>query len=450
MPESAADLATRPASVGGPGRIVIIALCGGGDRPIASIGDRTPFEAAHTPHLDALAEAGSSALVEIIAPDIPPESDSGAMALLGYDPMRFYTGRGPLEGLGMDFWDGDGYSVAFRINFASWQPDTGRLDRRTSRDLSDPELQALVESIKAEVELDGDVTFRITGFGRHRGILAITSRTVPLSGRVGNTDPGFVARGPFGVPVNVPSISPLTCVPGTDPEKDGAVHTAAATTAALVNQFVERTARVLESHPVNEARRAGGRRPANLILVRDGGDTLPVLPSVASSTGRDLSMYGQVPAERGLSKLIDARFTVAKTAPGQTDTEFYAELVPTIAADPAGIVFVHLKGPDEPGHDSRPDDKVTAITEIDAGFIGPLRAALGPADVLIVTCDHATPCDLGIHAPDRVPMVVAGPGVPKDGVSVFAEHAAANGGLAVDRASELLPWLRSVLPVGTP
>src|SRR4051812_13600873 len=71
---------------GTPGRVVIVALCGGGDRPIAALGDRTPFEAAATPHLDALARAGRSGLLEIIAPDVPPESDSGAMALLGYDP----------------------------------------------------------------------------------------------------------------------------------------------------------------------------------------------------------------------------------------------------------------------------------------------------------------------------------------------------------------------------
>jgi 2,3-bisphosphoglycerate-independent phosphoglycerate mutase len=441
MRESAANLIAPQGATAGQGRIFIIALCGGGDRPIAALGNRTPFEAASTPHLDALACAGRSGLLEIIAPDIPPESDSGAMALLGYDPLVFYTGRGPLEGLGMQFWYDDRFSVAFRVNFASWQPVTGRLDRRTSRDLSDEELAALVESIKAEVRLDGDVTFRLTGFGRHRGILAFTSRTVPLCGQVTNTDPGFVARGPFGVPVADPATTPLVCQPATDADCDPSRRRAAATTAGLVNQFCARSAAVLENHPVNRARQAAGRRPANLVLVRDGGDTLPVLPRIADQTGLDLSMYGQVPAERGLAQLIGARFTVAKTGPRQTDLDFYRELVPSLVADPAGVVFVHLKGPDEPGHDGRPQHKVDAIEDIDVGFVGPLRRALSPADTLVVTCDHATPCELGIHAPDRVPAVVVSPGVQPDGTGAFTERAAASGGLSVARASDLLPWL---------
>src|SRR3954447_24161153 len=195
-----ASVAETRAGTGGsprPGRVFVIALCGGGDRPSPVLGGRTAFEAAATPHLDALARAGTSGLLDVIGDGVPPESDSGAMALLGYDPLRHYTGRGPLEGLGMDFWDGAGFSVAFRVNFASWRRATGRLDRRTSRDLSDEELSTLVAEIISGVRLDGDVSMRLTGFGRHRGILALTSRSVPLSGRVTITDPGFANRGPF-------------------------------------------------------------------------------------------------------------------------------------------------------------------------------------------------------------------------------------------------------------
>jgi 2,3-bisphosphoglycerate-independent phosphoglycerate mutase len=433
-----ASSVAAPGTRAAAGRIVIVALCGGGDRPISVLGDRTPFEAAPTPHLDTLARAGRTGLVEVIAPDIPPESDSGTMALLGYDPVRYYTGRGPLEGLGMDFWDADGFSVAFRVNFASWDPGTGRLDRRTSRDLSDDELSALVEGITAQVRLEGQVGYRLTGFGRHRGILALTSRSVPLSGRVTNTDPGFVARGPFGVPVAQPAATPLPCVPATDAPD---VRDAAAATARLVNQFCARSAAVLEDHPVNVRRREGGRRPANLVLVRDAGDTLPTLPGIGEQSGLNLSMYGQVPAERGLAKLIGARFTVAKTGRGQTDVQFYHELVAALAADPASLLFVHLKGPDEPGHDGRPHDKVAAIADIDRAFVGPLREALSPADTLAVTCDHATPCELGIHAPDRVPVTIVAPGLEPDGVVTFSERAAADGTLSALRASDLLPWL---------
>lgn len=436
-----------------PGRLFIVVLCGGADWPVSELGGLTPFEAAATPNLDKLARRGSSAALQVIAPDIPPESDSGAMALLGYDPMTYYTGRGPLEGLGMDFWEPDRYCVAFRVNFASWDPRTGRLDRRTSRDLDDDEQAAMVAEIIAAVSLDDAVAFRLTGFARHRGILALTSDTVPLSGKVTNTDPGFVSRGPFGVPVKAPGSTPATCTPcaPSAPCAPGAPadgDPAAATTARLVNEFVAASARVMESSAVNQRRRAKGKLPANLLLVRDAGDVLPKLPGFAARTGLSLSMYGQVPAERGLALLIGAGFTRSMPARGQPEQDYYRHLVPRLLADPARAVFVHLKGPDEPGHDGRPRDKVRAIEEIDAHFIGPLGDGLTPADTLVVTCDHATPCELGLHSTDRVPAVVVGPGLNSDAVTVFGEHAASGGGLGgalgVDRACELMPAVQAV------
>ncbi|MEU8231225.1 CMP-5'-phosphonoformate--3-phosphoglycerate phosphonoformyl transferase [Actinoplanes sp. NPDC048967] len=419
------------------GRIFLIALCGGGDRPDPALGGRTSFEAAATPHLDRLATAGVSGLLDVIGERVPPESDSGAMALLGYDPLVHYTGRGPLEGLGMGFLEaGGGYCAAFRINFASARPGSGELDRRTSRDLSDAELAVLVEELLAGVTMPAGVTLRLTGFGRHRGILAFTSGTVPLSGQVSNTDPGFVNRGAFGIPVNTPVSAPLEAKPLVDDD-------AAGYTAMLVNDFVRQSGEILRRSEVNEARTRAGRRPANTILVRDGGSRPPRLPGFAAGK-LALSMYGQVPAERGLAGLIGGRFTTARTGPGQTDPQFYQELVPAVLADPADVVFVHLKGPDEPGHDGRPADKVRAISEIDAGFVGPLADRLTPADTLVVTCDHATPCALGIHSADQVPAVVFGSGVRPDAVTAFGEGPAARGALPVQRAKDLLGWLISV------
>jgi 2,3-bisphosphoglycerate-independent phosphoglycerate mutase len=430
-----ASAAHAPDRDAGPGRVFLVALCGGADRPIPALGGRTPFQASATPWLDRLAAEGCSGRVTVIRPDIPPESDSGAMALLGYDPLVYYTGRGPLEGFGMGFWD-HGNSVAFRVNFASRDPASGLLDRRTARDLTDGELAALVEEITATVRLDSDVTVHLTGFGRHRGILALSSRDRPLSGNVSNTDPGFTKLGPFGVPVPDHGNAPLAASPLDDSE-------AAASTARLVNAFVAQSMAVLDASAVNQRRRRLGHKPANILLVRDGGHALPAVPQLASRGGLRVSMYGQVPAERGLARLMGAAFTVAKTAPSQTDTEFYRQLVPQLLRDPADVIFVHLKGPDEPGHDGQVDAKVRAIADIDAAFIGPLHEALGPHDVLAVTCDHATPCELGIHAPDPVPVTVTGAGIAPDRVTRFSEQDAAGGGMPVTRASELLEWLRT-------
>ena len=104
-------------------------------------------------------------------------------------------------------------------------------------------------------------------------------------------------------------------------------------------------------------------------------------------------------------------------------------------------MLVHLKGADEPGHDDLPLEKAQAIEAIDECFVGTLVEAAGAEDVLVVTGDHATPCELGIHVPDPVPTAVAGPRVPRDESTGFSEAEAARGGLPVDRACELLPYL---------
>jgi len=418
------------------GRTYIVALCGGGDRPIATLGGRTPFEAAPTPNLDELTRAGALGLLTVIAPDIPPESDSGAMALLGYDPLTHYTGRGPLEGHGMDFWDGAGASVAFRVNFASRDPRTGRLDRRTSRDLADAEQQALAQELREGIRLADLplISFQLTAFGRHRGIVCFTSRAVPLSGNVANTDPGFRKQGAFGVPNASFTPAPLPCEPLENTE-------AARNTAAAVNAFVAESAVILSASAVNRARVAAGRLPANILLFRDSGDTLPVLPDFAKQTGMRMALYGQVPAERGLCKLFGGRFITSKATAAESDRAFYTRLVAEVAADPADLVFVHLKGPDEPGHDDRPEEKTEAIAGIDAFFVRQLVDRLGPNDRLVVTCDHATPCELGIHAPDPVPTVLFGPGIEANGATAFSETQAARRALPFARAHDLMPYM---------
>ncbi|MGL5824817.1 MAG: CMP-5'-phosphonoformate--3-phosphoglycerate phosphonoformyl transferase [Nocardioides sp.] len=417
-------------------RVIVLVLCGGADRPHPDLGGLTPLEAAPTPHLDHLASRGTSGLVDVIGSGIPPESDSGAMALLGYDPMAHYLGRGPLEGLGMGFLTPGDCAVAFRVNFASWNRANGQLDRRTSRDLTDTELAQLVAEVRAEVRLDdlGGTTFQLAGFGRHRGILALRRPGAALDGRVSNTDPGFASRGPFGVPVDDPAPTPLPCRPLTS-------SPGAQAAAIAVNAFVERSSTVLDASAVNSVRRRAGRKPANLILVRDGGSNVPELASFQERTGGSLSMYGQVPAERGIAGLIGARFTHSAPAPGHHLTSYYRDLAASVTADSADVRFVHIKGPDEPGHDGRPIDKIEAIRVLDEALLGALTDALTPADTLVVTCDHATPWSVGLHTADPVPLVVAGPGLPVDDVTRFGERAAAAGGLAVTRASEFLDWL---------
>jgi 2,3-bisphosphoglycerate-independent phosphoglycerate mutase len=410
----------------------LVVLCGAGDRPIARLGNRTPLQVARTPNLDRLAASGRVGLVEVIGRSIPPESDSGAMALLGYDPLRYYTGRGALEGLGMGFLDpGRGGQACFRINFASYDPAAARLDRRTARDLDDGELTRLVGELRAGVRLPAGAGFLLHGFARHRGILCLHRGSGTLSGNVSNTDPGFRNVGGFGVPNADYEPTPLACEPLDDTP-------AAAATAELVNRLVEEAHRVLEASEVNRARRAAGKLPANMLLVRDGGHLAPDLSDFGQRFGLSLAMYGQVPAERGVCQLLGGRWQESAPPTNGRVGPYYRALAGALLGDTADVVFVHVKGPDEPGHDDLPWDKVASLELIDEELVGPLAAAVRAEDVFVVTSDHRTPCELGIHSADPVPMLITGAGIAPGGASGFSEYEPSGSQLGFERACELM------------
>jgi 2,3-bisphosphoglycerate-independent phosphoglycerate mutase len=417
-------------------KIYIIVVDGGADRHIPELGG-TPWEVARTPVLDRLAAKGAQGLVDII-PGIAPESDSGCMALLGFDPRKYYTGRGPLEGLGAGFLDGDGSHVCFRCNFASWDASTGILNRRTSRDLTQCDLDALVAEMKQGVRLEMpfDVEFDMIAYGAHRGLLSFHSKSATLGGAVTNTDPLFANAGPFGIPVGRAPSSPLPCRPRSDARED-------AITAEIVNQFVAKSAVVLEKASVNLRRRELGRLPANLLIVRDGGNVPPKLESFEQTFGRTVSFHGQIPAERGLMRLLGGRYVDAAAKPHEPEELFYSRVLSGILSDEADVCVIHLvKGSDEAGHDGDGAGKVQALENFDTWFLAPLVQQL-PADAtIVVTSDHATPCSLRIHSADPVPTLVVGPGISADGIRSFGETQAARGGGPNGLAGhQLLPWI---------
>ena len=419
-------------------KIYLVVLDGAADRPIKALGGLTPLEAAMTSALDALAAESQQSMVTVIDPSICPESDSGAMAILSYDPLEYYTGRGPLEGLGLEFIEPDGRSAAFRVNFASFNAATGSLDRRTARGLSDDELQALAHAIRSQVKLDDlQAELKLYVYGHHRGILALRSLAGPISGRVTNTDPGFRNEGAFSIPVQGYVPSPLRSVPRDGSEEAGRA-------AYIVNAFVDRSAAVLASHPVNEKRRRKGDLEANILLIRDGGDAPRPLPDFSRRFGATISLFGQIPAERGLAQLIGGGFSYSFRRRDEAEDDYLRRALDDVLAADSGVVFIHLKGPDEPGHDGLADKKVHAIELIDRHFIGPLMDATCRDDVIAVTSDHATPCELGIHSADKVPTAVTGSAIRPDATVKFGERYAANGKLAVSKAIELMPFLFSL------
>ena len=415
----------------------MIILDGAADRCIPALQGKTPLEAACKPVLDTFAERGRQALITIIDKEITPESDSGTMALLSYDPLIYYPGRGTLEGIGSGMVSEYRYFAAFRINFACYDSDKRFLDRRTARDLTDTELQKLADGLREKVFLGPKeyIDFRLIAFGRHRGMLCLVSNVLELSGNVSNTDPGFVKKGCFSIPVSGYKKAPLSCLPldGTEGAKN---------TAKYINLFVEQAHTILEEDDVNRTRDAIGKMRANCILVRDGGVLPQKWPQFLEQYNWNLGMFGQLPSEKAIADLIGADFTYTKALELQLDENYLQQAAREIVLDKNDVVYIHLKGPDEPGHDRNVREKIRAIEKIDKYFMNELKKYISEEDIIVVTCDHATPCELGIHSADQVPLLICGSCIEPDGRTKFSEKDAALGGGEVSKAIDILHYIK--------
>ena len=415
--------------------IIMVVLDGAGDRPDGE--QKTPLEAASTPNLDALARRSELGSLYTVGPGIAPESDAGVFSLMGYDPLQIHLSRGVVEtiGAGVDFQDGD---LALRAGFATVEGEK-LVDRRAGRNLSTAEARELASAVNEQVRLKEGTSFQFKSTVGHRAVMVFRANSEEFSSEISNFDPAYVRSGKISVAQ--PGAKEYE-IPKCDPLDDSSE---AIRSAALVNEFGFKTRRVLDSDAVNQQRRKLGKKPANFVLMRDAGTARPVVQGFSEKWGLKSAMIADLPAELGIGRLLG--MTVREIPPGNSleDYRKRAELVLRLAGE-YDYVYVHLKGPDEPGHDGLYDLKKHRIEEIDAGFFSHLRmAAKLQRTVLCVSCDHSTPWRDKGHSDDPVPLLIAGGSVKPDGSDRFTETGASKGDLgSLQSGSMLLPRLKQI------
>ncbi|HPP16755.1 MAG TPA: alkaline phosphatase family protein [Dictyoglomaceae bacterium] len=411
-------------------KILYIVLDGLGGTPDPKLGGKTELESAKTPNMDSLAQKAKLGLMDPIAPGIAPESDAAVLSILGYDVNEYYTGRGPLEAHGADIEVKDG-DLAWRANFATVDENTLKiLDRRAGRNLTTEEAKALAEEINERVKLDGaDFIFKATV--GHRGVLVIRKKDGRLSANVENIDPGYKRHGPYSIALSNPSTEVQKCVPLDNSEE-------AKEAARLTDEFVMKAFEVLKNSEINKKRKQEGKKPANIILLRDAGDSLPKIPTLQTLYGLNFGSIVEMPVERGIALLTGMKEVPIEDS---TDYKLWAEKV-LYALEHFDGVYAHLKGPDVPGHDGNYEKKIKSIEDIDFIFFENLLPKLDFSKVVVaVTADHSTPCALKSHSEDPVPLMIATSGITPDGPSYFGESACKNGSIGRIKGTELLPLL---------
>lgn len=399
-------------------KLLLLILDGISDRPCPELGNITPLQAAFTPVLDRLTREGICGIMDTIAPGIRPGSDTAHLSLLGYDPRKYYTGRGPLEAEGSGIHMEPGM-VGFRCNYATLDAKGRVIDRRAGRiHGTEPLSRAIQEGVDLS-SMGIEIFFR-SGAG-HRAALAFKGED--LGDRVSSNDPKKEG-----------ALPPAFRATGDD--------LGSARTAAALNEFVRQSEPILRDHPINKGRERDGLAPASTVLIRGAG-TMGHFEPFQERYGLSGSVISAAALISGIGMAVGLEHVQVPGATGSVDSDLEAKVRATLAElSRKDFVLLNIKGADESGHDGKAVQKKEFIERLD----GALEPLLDIRDCLLVICaDHSTPCSVKDHSADPVPVVIRGEGVRIDPVGRFDEVFCATGGLHRICGASLMPILMDLL-----
>jgi 2,3-bisphosphoglycerate-independent phosphoglycerate mutase len=363
-------------------KYVVCVPDGCADEPVEALGGLTPLQAAHTPHLDALAARGEVGRAAVIPPGFPPGSDVGNMSILGYDPAEFHTGRAPIEAaaLGLRIAPDE---VAFRCNLVTVGDDGTMVDFAGGH----PSSEDAAEVIKAlDAELGGEIRFH----------------------------PGVQYR---HIVVAPEAWADAECVPPHDLSDKQAIWPTGPA-AEKLQQVMDASRAIVSASDL----------AANQVWLWGQGHQ-PQMTSFKDAYGLDAGMVTAVDLVRGLGVLTDMDVVEVEGATGWYDTSYENKRDAALAGLRGGtdLFVIHVEATDEAGHAGNVKEKVKALESWDRQILADLIPALddiGPWRLLLLP-DHATPLHSKTHTSDPVPYLLVDSATPGPG-GIYTEAGVAD------------------------
>ncbi len=384
------------------------------DEPIESLGGKTPLEAADTPNLDALAVQSEIGMVATIPPGMAPGSDTANLSVIGYDPMKYYTGRSPLEALsiGVPMLDTD---VSFRCNLVTLTENEEKYEERTILDHSSGEIDTedaavLIQALAEEFENEkysfyAGTSYRHCLIWHHGKVLNLTPPHDVLGRRIGE-------------------LLPL--------EPD-------------LRMMQKRSYDILVHHPINEKRKAEGKNPANSAWFWGAG-TRPALSPFYEKFGKKGVMISAVDLLKGIAVGIGMDICPVEGATGSLMTNYEGKAnaaVDCVLHKGYDLAYIHLEAPDEMGHQGSVERKIRSIENMDQRMISILREkmdASGEDYRLLVLPDHPTPVRLRTHVSDPVPYLLFDSANRLSRTWHYNEREAAQSGHFIQRGCDIMGY----------
>lgn len=355
-------------------KYILLVPDGAADEPIDELDGKTPLEFAKTPHLDRLSETGLVGAVSVTPRDMYPGSDAANMALLGYDPRKYYTGRGPVEAAAMGI-PMEPKDVAFRCSLITTDGET-LLDYSAGH-IATEDSKPIIEYANEKL---GTRAMRLFPGVSYRHILRWSD-------------------GPVDVQTHPPHESMGKKLTEVYPVGDG---------DSKIRSFIEDSINLLDNHPYNRRMRDEGKPVANTLWLWSPGRA-PILPSFFQKRGMTGAVISAVDVVRGLGVLAGLEIVNVLGATGYFDTNYEGKALAAVdALDKHDFVWVHIEAPDEAGHLGDIDEKIRAIENIDRAVVGTILAKMQTRNDFRLLCvpDHMTPVKRRGHAIGPVPYLL--------------------------------------------
>jgi 2,3-bisphosphoglycerate-independent phosphoglycerate mutase len=381
-------------------KYVVVIGDGMADYPLEELNGKTVLQSSVIPNMDYIAANGVNGLLKTVPDGMEPGSDVANLSIMGYDPKKYYTGRGPLEAasIGANLQNGE---VAFRCNFITEKD--GRLADFNANHISTEESEKLIKALNQEFGEIGKFYLGVS----YRHLFVLNDEA---SKSLKSTPPHDVV----GENIEENLLKPYN-------DKN----------AELLNKVMRDSEKLLKDHPVNKKRIASGKNPANMIWLWGHG-TKPNMVPFADKYGLKGATITGVDLIRGIGIYLGLTNIDVPGATGYYDTNYDGKANYAMAAlDDHDLVFIHVEAPDEAGHAGDIQEKIKAIENIDVKVVGKLLDELPKFDdyAISILPDHATPIRIKTHTTDLIPYAMCSTNGTKDDVNQYNEFSAKKGSL---------------------
>jgi len=394
-------------------KYIILVPDGMSGEPLEELNDRTCMEVANSPNMDMIARKGIVGTVKNVPKGMVPASDVANLSILGYDPQKYYCGRGPLEAanMGISLEDNE---VAFRANTITVSDD--RLVDYSAGHITSKESKILFQDLSEKM---GNGRLKFYSGNSYRNLLVVKCENMDEAEK----------------------LAKVKCFPPHD-ILDKVVSKHMPKNDEIV-EIIEKSKTILKSHDINKVRIDLGQNPANMIWLWGQGckPNMPTFKDAYNITGGIISAVDLI---KGIGRVLGLEVVDVPGATGYYDTNYEGKAQAALdVLERNDMVFVHVEAPDEAGHNGDIMAKIKAIENFDSRITGTILDKFsGNTDCrILILPDHPTPVKKRTHTSDPVPFAMAGGGITPDEIAVFSEKSAKVGSMHLAKGSELMTKL---------